>query len=180
MRVDFSEKLIEQRTQVRKFILSGHIEEAIILLNDISPIVSNTFLTDYQILDRNPELNFELLKQQLIEIIKAQKVEEAIKFAQTNIKILPKTTQIRPKSLKFVSAHLNLIIKCYTTIWRHFWQKFGQNFVEPFSSAGGGDEAPPVKKVGGWLRGLPPIPPKFWRKFNFHRNSACFLSAIDV
>ena len=85
MRVDFSEKLIEQRTQVRKFILSGHIEEAIILLNDISPIVSNTFLTDYQILDRNPELNFELLKQQLIEIIKAQKVEEAIKFAQTNI-----------------------------------------------------------------------------------------------
>ena len=85
MRVDFSEKLIEQRTQVRKFILSGHIEEAIILLNDISPIVSDIFKTDYQILDRNPELNFELLKQQLIEIIKAQKVEEAIKFAQTNI-----------------------------------------------------------------------------------------------
>ena len=85
MRVDFSEKLIEQRTQVRKFILSGHIEEAIILLNDISPIVSDIFKTDCQILDRNPELNFELLKQQLIEIIKAQKVEEAIKFAQTNI-----------------------------------------------------------------------------------------------
>ena len=36
-------------------------------------------------MDQNLNLNFELRKQQLIEIIKENKIEEAIKFAQTQI-----------------------------------------------------------------------------------------------
>jgi hypothetical protein len=39
-------------------------------------------------LDRNPDLYFKLKKQQLVELIKNSKTEEAIKFAQT--KIAPK------------------------------------------------------------------------------------------
>lgn len=44
----------------------------------------------------HPELNFELRKQQLIEIIKANQIEQAIKFAQT---------QIAPKCHQQFSKH---------------------------------------------------------------------------
>jgi hypothetical protein len=64
---------MDQRMQVRKFILAGRIKDAVGLINEINP----------QILYKNPDLNFEMKKQQLIEIIKLNQVEEAIKFAQT-------------------------------------------------------------------------------------------------
>ncbi len=71
LKIDFNEELMDQRMQVRKFILAGRIKDAVGLINEINP----------QILDKNPDLNFDMKKQQLIEIIKLNKVEEAIKFA---------------------------------------------------------------------------------------------------
>ena len=67
--------MIQARMSVRKFILEGNIRNAIKLINEINP----------SILDTHPDLNFELRKQELIEIIKAGKIEEAIKFAQSQI-----------------------------------------------------------------------------------------------
>ena len=37
------------------------------------------------LLDQKADLNFELRKQQLIEIIKLNRIDEAIKFAQQHI-----------------------------------------------------------------------------------------------
>ena len=67
--------LIDQRIVIRKLILDGLIEEAIKQINELNP----------EILDKNSSLLFELKKQQLIELIKAKKTDEAIKFAQTRI-----------------------------------------------------------------------------------------------
>ena len=63
---DGNEELMEQRIQVRRFILDGQIKNAIDLINEINPGVSlcensNHFLL-LQILDHNPDLNFELRK----------------------------------------------------------------------------------------------------------------------
>ena len=64
LKLDFNEELMDQRMMVRKYILSGKIAQAINLINDINP----------EILDRNQVLNFELRKQQLIELIKANNI----------------------------------------------------------------------------------------------------------
>lgn len=56
-------------------IESGEVEEAIKKVNRINP----------EILETNPELYFELKRQQLVELIKAGKLEDAIVFAQTNL-----------------------------------------------------------------------------------------------
>ena len=52
-------------------------------------------------MDRNPELYFKMKKQQLIELIKANKTGEAIKFAQT--KIAPKCMPVGSGSVS--TAH---------------------------------------------------------------------------
>jgi hypothetical protein len=56
-------------------VQAGDIEGAIKLTNAINP----------EILDKDPELYFELKRQQLVEMIKSGKVEEAIVFAQNNL-----------------------------------------------------------------------------------------------
>jgi len=53
LKIDFNEELMDQRMQVRKFILGGRIKQAINLINEINPYI----------LDKNPDLNFELRKQ---------------------------------------------------------------------------------------------------------------------
>jgi|TARA_B110001450_G_C17261807_1_gene335810 hypothetical protein len=40
LKIDFNEQLIDHRMQIRKFILSGKIKQAIALINEINPIVS--------------------------------------------------------------------------------------------------------------------------------------------
>lgn len=53
----------------------GQIEEAIRKMNEINP----------EILDTDKELYFEMKRQQLVELIKQNKLEEAIVFAQNNL-----------------------------------------------------------------------------------------------
>ena len=69
------EELIDSRIQVRKLIESGNIQQSIRKINEINP----------EILETNSELYFELKRQELVELIKAGKTEEAIVFAQTNL-----------------------------------------------------------------------------------------------
>ena len=40
LKIDFNEELMDQRMQVRKYILSGKIKSAINLINEINPYVS--------------------------------------------------------------------------------------------------------------------------------------------
>lgn len=69
---------IDARIKIRKLILDGKIEEALREINELNS----------EILDLNPDLLFSLKKQQLIELIKENKLEDAIRFAQT--KVAPK------------------------------------------------------------------------------------------
>ena len=68
--IDFG--LIDSRNEVRVLIEAGKVEEATRKINDINP----------ELLEKNADLYFKLKKQQLIELIKAKKTEEAIMFAQ--------------------------------------------------------------------------------------------------
>jgi hypothetical protein len=72
---EYDLELLEKRIQIRNFIIKGEIDEAINLINNINS----------EILEKNPSIHFELEKQKLIEIIKANKVEEAIMFAQNTL-----------------------------------------------------------------------------------------------
>ena len=40
LKIDFNEQLIDHRMQIRKYILSGKIKQAIALINEINPLVS--------------------------------------------------------------------------------------------------------------------------------------------
>ena len=72
---EMDERLIDERIEVRKMIERGEIEEAIKKMNEINP----------EILDTDRELYFEMKRQQLVELIKQNKLEEAIVFAQNNL-----------------------------------------------------------------------------------------------
>jgi hypothetical protein len=74
--IDFG--LIDSRNEVRVLIEAGKVEEATRKINEINP----------ELLEKNSHLYFKLKKQQLIELIKAKKTEEAIMFAQQ--KVAPK------------------------------------------------------------------------------------------
>ena len=64
--------LIDKRREIRINIQEGNIVEAVEMINDINP----------EILDTNDELYFQLKKQKLIELIKENKVKEALEFSQ--------------------------------------------------------------------------------------------------
>ena len=49
-------------------------------------------------MEENPDLLFNLKKQQLVELIKQNKLEEAIKFAQT--KVAPRCQGNSPKEIQ--------------------------------------------------------------------------------
>lgn len=72
---EYDLSLLDKRMQIRTFIVNGQIDEAINQINNINS----------EILEKNPSIHFELEKQKLIEIIKSNKVEEAIAFAQNTL-----------------------------------------------------------------------------------------------
>jgi hypothetical protein len=72
---EFDEELLIKRTRIRTLILSGKINETINEINKINK----------EILRTNPEIFFDLQKQNLIKIIKENKVDEALDFAQNEI-----------------------------------------------------------------------------------------------
>jgi hypothetical protein len=64
--------VITDRMEIRKAVQSGQVEEAIDKVNDLNP----------EILEEQHQLSFHLQQQQLIELIRAGKLEEALEFAQ--------------------------------------------------------------------------------------------------
>jgi len=67
--------LMDNRISIRDAIQGGKIENAIFMLNDIHPTL----------LDENKYLLFHLQQQKLIELIREQRVDEAIEFAQNHL-----------------------------------------------------------------------------------------------
>ncbi|KAJ8325614.1 hypothetical protein BDV3_001148 [Batrachochytrium dendrobatidis] len=66
---------VEDRMNIRNDIQNGNIEAAIERVNDLDP----------EILDTNPKLFFHLQQQKLIELIRNNKITEAIEFAQEEL-----------------------------------------------------------------------------------------------
>jgi len=66
---------LDNRINIRDAIQEGRIDDAISQLNDLHPTL----------LDGNRYLLFHLQQQKLIELIREQKVEEAIEFAGNNL-----------------------------------------------------------------------------------------------
>eukprot|EP00887_Chlorella_sp_A99_P006568 scaffold3.g6568.t1 len=63
---------ITDRMEIRKAVQGGRVEEAIERVNDLDP----------EILEEKQELFFHLQQQQLIELIRGGKLDEALEFAQ--------------------------------------------------------------------------------------------------
>ena len=72
---EYDVELLEKRMKIRSAIMTARFDDAI---NDINDINS-------EILENNHSIHFELQKQKLIEIIKKNKIEEAINFAQNKL-----------------------------------------------------------------------------------------------
>jgi len=68
---------MERRIQVRNAIEEGRILEAMKLINEYYP----------ELIDDHRHLYFKLQQQQLIELIRGQHVEEALKFAQEQLSV---------------------------------------------------------------------------------------------
>lgn len=66
---------ITERVQIRSLLQKGEISQAIEAVNDLNP----------EILDCNPTLYFRLQQQQLIEMIRAGKINEALQFAMEEL-----------------------------------------------------------------------------------------------
>eukprot|EP00126_Sphaerothecum_destruens_P009410 Sdes_comp20502_c0_seq1m14973 len=66
---------IEERMKIREAVQHGNISRAIELVNDLNP----------EILDMNPQLYFHLQQQTLIELIRENRIEEALNFAQEEL-----------------------------------------------------------------------------------------------
>ncbi len=72
---EYDRGLLDRRMKVRSLIITGKIDNAIDEINDINS----------EILENNPSIHFSLQKQKLIEIIKQNKIEEALLFAQNKL-----------------------------------------------------------------------------------------------
>uniref|UniRef100_D8PP65 CTLH domain-containing protein n=1 Tax=Schizophyllum commune (strain H4-8 / FGSC 9210) TaxID=578458 RepID=D8PP65_SCHCM len=71
--VDFDS--IENRMNIREALQRGDVEDAITRVNDLNP----------DILDTNPALYFHLQQQRLIELIRDNRIDEALQFAQNEL-----------------------------------------------------------------------------------------------
>ncbi|TRM60247.1 CTLH/CRA C-terminal to lish motif domain-containing protein [Schizophyllum amplum] len=71
--VDFES--IENRMNIREALQRGDVEDAITRVNDLNP----------DILDTNPALYFHLQQQRLIELIRDNRIDEALQFAQSEL-----------------------------------------------------------------------------------------------
>lgn len=74
-RVEYDKELLIKRSEIRKLLIKGNIDQAINMINDI----------DEEILLFNKKLNFELLKLKLIEMIKLNKIKDALTFAKESV-----------------------------------------------------------------------------------------------
>ncbi|TYI78945.1 hypothetical protein E1A91_D06G250100v1 [Gossypium mustelinum] len=72
---DMDVAMIMDRMAVKEAVQCGNVEDAIEKVNDLNP----------EILDTNPELFFHLQQQRLIELIRNEKIEEALEFAQEEL-----------------------------------------------------------------------------------------------
>ncbi|ORY90795.1 CTLH/CRA C-terminal to lish motif domain-containing protein [Leucosporidium creatinivorum] len=61
--------------EIRRAVQSGDVEQATEMVNELNP----------EILDRNPTLHFHLLQLHLIELIRHQRIPEALLFAQSEL-----------------------------------------------------------------------------------------------
>ncbi|OZJ04164.1 hypothetical protein BZG36_03114 [Bifiguratus adelaidae] len=66
---------IQERMHIRSAVHAGDIEAAMERVNDLNP----------DILDTNPQLYFHLQQQRLIELIRANRVNEALEFASEEL-----------------------------------------------------------------------------------------------
>jgi len=66
---------LHKRYEIRTSIVNGDIQKAIEQINEYVP----TLLRD------RPKVHFQLLRQQLVELIREKKVEEALQFAQQHL-----------------------------------------------------------------------------------------------
>lgn len=66
---------ISERMEIRTAVQSGRIKQAIERVNDLNP----------DLLDMDPRLYFHLQQQHLIELIRQNKAEEALEFAQQEL-----------------------------------------------------------------------------------------------
>ncbi|KAG8490152.1 hypothetical protein CXB51_015580 [Gossypium anomalum] len=89
---DMDVAMIMDRMAVKKAVQCGNIEDAIEKVNDLNP----------EILDTNPELFFHLQQQILIELIRNEKIEEALEFAQEEL--APRGEENRLKTANEVNA----------------------------------------------------------------------------
>eukprot|EP00092_Neocalanus_flemingeri_P041714 GFUD01045435.1.p2 GENE.GFUD01045435.1~~GFUD01045435.1.p2 ORF type:complete len:245 (-),score=109.38 GFUD01045435.1:332-1066(-) len=67
--------MLDNRINIRDSIQAGKIQEAISLVNQLHP----------QLLDNDRHLLFHLQQQHLIELIREQKIEEALQYAAENL-----------------------------------------------------------------------------------------------
>lgn len=88
---------LEEKTKIRDAILVGNIKSAITLINELYP----------DMLDKNRLLLFNLQLQQLIELIREGKIQEALSFAQTN---LSEISEDNPECLPNLERVLSLLV----------------------------------------------------------------------
>eukprot|EP00164_Ancoracysta_twista_P001853 GFYU01002434.1.p1 GENE.GFYU01002434.1~~GFYU01002434.1.p1 ORF type:complete len:225 (+),score=77.40 GFYU01002434.1:69-743(+) len=72
---DVNLEQISDRMAIRSAIQTGDIDSAISRVNDLDP----------EILDTNPQIYFHLQQQRLIELIRENKIDEALQFAQEEL-----------------------------------------------------------------------------------------------
>lgn len=66
---------MRKRAEIRSCITGGDIDRSIQLINEYNP----------EILDHNPRLFFTLQQQKLVELIRCERLEEALEFAQDDL-----------------------------------------------------------------------------------------------
>ena len=96
VKIEYDENLLDKRVKIRNLILEDNIQEAINEINNINS----------EILEKNPNIHFELKKQKLISLIKENKVDESLEFAQ---KVLYPITQNNQKMLSELEKIMSLL-----------------------------------------------------------------------
>ncbi|ESO01210.1 hypothetical protein HELRODRAFT_174754 [Helobdella robusta] len=66
---------LDKRIQIKDAIMNGKVLEAMALINHLCP----------ELLETNKKLNFHLHQQQTIELIREQKIEQALEYAQNHL-----------------------------------------------------------------------------------------------
>ena len=75
LRAGVTKKWMDERIAIREALSGGKVPSAIDLVNELDP----------GLLEENPQINFHLKQQQLIELIRQEDLEEAVHFAQSEL-----------------------------------------------------------------------------------------------